>query len=384
MLSRIFSFFRFMAHSTSFESTSQKASTNNQRSTPDSPFLPLPWSQSLEVKEYMRIVLRTASSTIEAHDQLAQHTVFKLEHIKDVGNRTQHEHIIATVVDHNGNKIRLSIERSKGQAIAAPKCEKQKRSLRRSFSSSSTATLASLSSPECDSLDKTKPAKDVVQYLGNIQFPGSRILTVFEPQPHIPLLLLAIIIETVHDKEFLYTLVRNQCYWFAMLVMGVSMSQGGLVQSFPLKRGKGKMRADGGSEVKLLQPLQFSDPDIGSSGLGAIPILPEGDITVKELGPSVGTHTGVPIVSVRHDEIREVAIEAQRRYKDELEKLATKRAAQEAVARMLEHAQSEIEAANARAEAANARNEAANARAEAVNAENVALKKQLAQMQRCS
>ncbi|KAF9480207.1 hypothetical protein BDN70DRAFT_894293 [Pholiota conissans] len=327
MFNGILSFLRSMAHSMS--SQSQKAGPTNQTSPPLSDFVPLLTSRHLEIEEYMRLILANAYATTEGQDQLEQHWVVKLEHMKD-GGKAQHEHVIATVIDHNKNKIRLSIGRSKGQGNATPKVDKKK-SPQQSYNAGAVMALSSLPNSSQDSILKSSPAMDVVQNIGDLTFPGSRVRTVFEPRPSIPLLRLAIIIETVHERNTLYTILRNQCYWFAMLVMGVAMAQGGEVKSYPDKPAKGKTPE---CEIKYLRPVHISDSTVDSSGVCDIPIQPgpatEPSMTVGDLKTTVGTHNGIPIVALPPKEILSAALESQRRYEEVSQKLAAKKAERKA------------------------------------------------------
>lgn len=303
-------------------STSQTASETSQGT---SDFLPLASSHHVEIKEYLRFIT-AAASTAEDQEQLAQHMVIKLEHMKDDG-KAQHEHVIATVKDYNENIVRLSIGRSKGQNDASD-TRNHKKSPKRSYrsSSSSTVALASIPNSSQDSIFKPMAAMDVVQNIENKTIPRSRVQAVFDPQPPIPLLRLAIIVATVHDQNSFYAVLRSQCYWFAMLIMGVSMAQGGQITSFIEKPPRSKTKVDPKPEVKCLKPLDLSDPNVDPSEWTQIPILPPPPETpyktVGNLGPNVGKHNSIPVVAVGIDEIRTVAMKSQRRYEAQLNKVS--------------------------------------------------------------
>ncbi|KAF9471549.1 hypothetical protein BDN70DRAFT_888022 [Pholiota conissans] len=327
-------------------SPSEKASEKNPVSPSTSPFLPLRY---IDIEDYTRGIILNASSTSEGQDQLAQHVVWKLEHMKD-GGRAQHEHVIAYVTDHNKNEVRLSIERSKGQDNAAP--NDKNHSHRAPRSSTGTITSSSIPNSSQDSILKPSPAMDIVKNIGQMQFPGSRVLTIFEPDPPIPLLQLVITIESIHHRNTFYTMLRNQCYWFATLIMNISMTLGGTGEFFPVK---GKVGAK--PEVKHLRRIQLSDTDIDSSGLSEIPIYPgpeaEPHETVGELGTIVGMHKGIPIVAVSPVEIREAALESQRRYECTLHELATKKSERVSADEALKQlAAAQAETATAQAEIA--------------------------------
>jgi hypothetical protein len=323
MFTAVFSFLRSAFHSMS-SSTSQTAS---EASLGTSDFLPLASSHHVEINEYLRLIEANAS-TAERQAQLAQHIVIKLDHMKDEGNN-QHEHVIATVKDYKGNIVRLSIGRSKGQNDASD-TRNHKKSPKNSYSSSSSSppvALASIPNSSQDSIFKPMAAMDVVLNIENKPVPRSRVQTTFCPEPPIPLLRLAIIIATVHDQNSLYTVLRSQCYWFAMLIMGVSMAQGGQITSFAEKPLKSKTtKQNPQPEVKYLKPLDLSDPNVDPSEWTQIPILPTPlempYETVGNLGPNIGKHNSIPVVAVCSDEIRTVAMKSQRRYKDQLNRVS--------------------------------------------------------------
>jgi hypothetical protein len=320
LLKSLKSLFRSMSTST----MSQKAGNTDQGIAGLSPFLPLRTSQNLEIEEYMRLLFMAAVSTSEGQDQLAQHVVIKLEHMKDAG-KAEHEHVVATVRDHNKNLVRLSIERSKGQKNA-PQVER-KESPKNYYSSSSTMALASIPSSSQDSFSKPTAAVDVVQIIGDKAFPGSLVLCIFEPQPEpIPLLRLAAIIASVHNQNTCYTPLRSQCYWFAMLVMRVAIiTQGGRVKTLIEKSSKSKAGIE--YEEKFLDPLMLSDPNLNQSELNQIPIHPspsdgKSPEMVGKFGMSVGKNNGISVVVLHPEEIRIVAQEAQQRYHFELSKVS--------------------------------------------------------------
>lgn len=325
MFTFVVSFLKSIFQSMSASTTSQKAGDTYQLAADHSAFLPLLTSRHLEIEEYMRILVLAAVSTSEGQDQLAQHVVIKLEHMKDAG-KAQHEHVVATVRDHNQNLVRLSIGRSKGHNDA-PKVE-SKKSPKNSYSSSSSSTIALASIPNSsqDSILKPTAAVDVVQNIGDKAFPDSRVRCIFEPQPGpIPLLRLAAIIASVHNQNSHYTVLRSQCYWFAMLVMGVAMTQGGHVKSVIEKPSKSKAGIE--FEEKFLNPLMLSDLNVNQSELNRIPIPPspsdgKSPEMVGNFGMSVGKHNGIPVVVLHTEEIHIVALEAQRRYESELNKVS--------------------------------------------------------------
>jgi hypothetical protein len=314
------SFFRSMSAS----AVSQKAGDTDQGTADHSPFLPLPASRHLEIEEYMRLLNLAAGSKLEAQDQLAQHVVIKLEHMKDAG-KAQHEHIVATVRDHKRNLVRLSIERSKGHNDA-PRVESKKfpKNYSSSLDSSSKMTLASIPNSSQDSILKPTAAVDVIQNIGDKTFPGSRVLRIFEPQPEpIPLLRLAAIVASVHEHNSSYTPLRSQCYWFAILVMGVAMTQGGRAKILIEKPSKSKAGIE--FEEKFLNPVRLSDPNVNQSELNQIPI-PHSDGKSPEmagnLGMNIGKNKGISVVVVRTKEILKVALKAQQRYDFELDKVS--------------------------------------------------------------
>ncbi|KAF9471548.1 hypothetical protein BDN70DRAFT_998584 [Pholiota conissans] len=357
MLATILTFLKAMFGALA-SSSSLRATDTDQEIPPCSIFLPLPPNGPVEIGGYMRNIVTIASSTIQAQEELAQHMVSQLEHMKDTG-RAQHEHIIATVTDHNQHVVRLSIGRNKSHETVKSKKDEMRR--RMSFNHPFTLS-ASFPDSSHESLLKPSAAMDAVTNIGNKDYAKSHVLTTFKPTHGIPLLRLVVIAKAVHDRSAKYTILRNQCYWFAMLVMGVSMSLGGEVKSKP---AKGKSSQDW--EVRRLAPL-LSDATVDLSKFGEIPIHPEPEDsdklqTVEDLEINIGMHNGIRVVALSPEEIRYVAFDAQQNYQEVLDELSEAREGiQRKEARLQEEAQrkaearfkEQIEEAQRRAEAAEA------------------------------
>ncbi|KAF8172111.1 hypothetical protein BJ912DRAFT_994505 [Pholiota molesta] len=268
-----------------------------------------------DTKGYIRhIICQIHSGNGPEWKSLSKHRVVKLEYCKNMadGDKPEHEFLVATVVDHNGTLFRLQIERiicpsDKTLTPVEPKetthgfltlLMSEQPSRAKDTVSSPLAFVAAIyqavalvASRSVASLDSTVsssseassesliaqsgPAYDMVSRLGpsDVYPPGVVILRSFEPSHNsLSLLHLAMIIEAVHDAQPEYHVLTANCYWFAMMIMGISMLQGGYVQVV----GKTSPTEDESLEPP---PQVFVNPH--TSGLDTIPAANEGDIEVQ-------------------------------------------------------------------------------------------------------
>jgi hypothetical protein len=226
------------------------------------------------------IVDKLENSHVNAWQELSQHFVSKLEYYKrqaGKNNKPEHEYLVAYIVDDKQKTSRLMIERrasESGQAVGKNRPEKTTHRLLDSLralyneglSSSDTttplrrtpttavasssfsvasrnSTVGSIPNSSQDSSSNPVEADDVIIALRSDKVVTDPILRVFEPEGrNLSFLHFCIIVEDVHDQEPDYKLFRSQCYWFAMMVMGISMLQGGYVQIYanPTKNGTAK------------------------------------------------------------------------------------------------------------------------------------------------
>ncbi|KAF9475837.1 hypothetical protein BDN70DRAFT_897875 [Pholiota conissans] len=186
-----------------------------------SPFIPL---KPTQIKGYMREIQNLAVRWGGDPEQLFQHMVINMEHLKD-GGRLQHERVVATVVDRStGYEYRASIERTQGGKISATKFVFRMPASTATIAGTGVTLNSAISNSSQDSL--LKPA---------------------------------------HAQNML-----KNCYWFASLLMGVAKSCGGTVQTF--ERGVVvDWRVD-------IESADLSQPDAVASGVSKIstPAAPSG------------------------------------------------------------------------------------------------------------
>jgi hypothetical protein len=301
--------------------------------TPTARFLPFV-SQPQDIKGYIiHIVCQIQSGNGPEWESLSKHRVVKLEYCKNMADedKPEHEFLVATVVDDNEIHFRLQIERficpsdttltafkpeetthgflarlrseqpsrAKDSAnhsaaplskaappflafIAASYASYQAVASTASRSVSSLdSTASSLSKSSESSIAKSGPAYDRLSQLSpsDVYPPGVVVLRSFAPVHNsLSLLHLAMIIEAVHDTQPDYHVLTANCYWFAMMIMGISMLQGGYV------RVVGKTSS---AEDKRLEPPQVyvkphtsSDPEMPED-LMPIPAVNKDDIEVQ-------------------------------------------------------------------------------------------------------
>ncbi|KAF9485042.1 hypothetical protein BDN70DRAFT_984776 [Pholiota conissans] len=161
--------------------------------------------------------------------------VTKLENVKTKGTSSEHEDVIATVAHtQTGHTQRISFGRFKGHVMDKAAGKKP---FPFSFASLEPSVNTS-SNPSSSKSSTTSNAKDVARTLRKEEVTPPSVL-VFEPTPgSLSLLHLILIAQEVHELAPEYSLFKRQCYWFAMMVMAISMLQGGKAHTATYKDRK--------------------------------------------------------------------------------------------------------------------------------------------------
>ncbi|KAF8190889.1 hypothetical protein BJ912DRAFT_316134 [Pholiota molesta] len=124
---------------------------------------------------------------------------------------------------------------------------------------------------------KRVEAEDMIRRLRPYEDLTDCVLRVFKPKGrNLSFLHFCIIVEDVHVQEPNYHLFCSQCYWFAMMVIGISMLQGGHIQVYDIPQKNGTAEPRRGT-LKTHTTTNRQMP----TGLGhklSIPSLSEEDI----------------------------------------------------------------------------------------------------------
>ncbi|KAF8190888.1 hypothetical protein BJ912DRAFT_316136 [Pholiota molesta] len=367
-LSRLKSLFRAMNSS----SSNEHPSTGTSDTQSQSKFIPK-MGAVLPVKAFMTetIVDKLENGHVKLEDghvnsaweDLSKHFVSKLVYYKRQGkdNKAEHEYLVAYIVDDKQKTSRLLIERrpsesgqpavgKNGPAKTTHSLLKSLRALRSEGASSSDATpilrrtppaanglasssrsvtsfkstvASSVPTSSQDSLSKSGEADDVVRGLRPEEEVAGRVLRVFEPEGrNLSFLHFCIIVEDVHDQEPDYKLFRSQCYWFAMMVMGISMLQGGHVQIYE-KLSKNRHAKPYCATLQAYTTTNREIPNDLDQGLPIPSILSPSEEDIREITKvgSAGTIQSITyglfevrVISVSFNAIWEAGRESQDHY----------------------------------------------------------------------
>jgi hypothetical protein len=219
-----------------------------------------------------------------AWQEISEHFVSKLVYYKRQGkdSKSEHEYLVAYIVDDKQKTSRLLIQRSPSQFPETVGKDRPKKTtndllenLRAIYSeglsssdattllrstptksasfftnglaspslasvTSSSSTVDSITRSSQDLSSKAVEADDSIRRLRTAEAPTDCVLRVFEPEgQNLSFLHFCIIVEDVHVREPNYHLIHSQCYWFAMMIMGISMLQGGRIQLHDIPQRKG-------------------------------------------------------------------------------------------------------------------------------------------------
>ncbi|KAF8172119.1 hypothetical protein BJ912DRAFT_994557, partial [Pholiota molesta] len=317
---------------------------------PEAPLLPCV-GQPQDIKGYIiHIVCQIQSGNGPELQSLSQHQVVKLEYCKNMTDGDKHEFLVATVVDDTGIPFRLQIERvifACYMGLTPVKPEKTSHGFLAlltleayhsvappseavlcplTFLAASSQAFTSAASRSDTSLDSTAsslseapqaliespgPAFDRLSRLrpSDAYPPGVAVLRSFEPlHDSLSLLHLAMIIEAVHDVQPDYHVLSANCSWFATMIMGISMLQGGYVRVV----GETSPAEDEPLEPPqvFIEPHTLSDPAMPED-LMPIPTPNKDDIEVITNGAGAGKKT---LTKVSFKEIWEVGQRSQNHY----------------------------------------------------------------------